>query len=58
MGGFDICMLFYLLIIVRVQNAVCNMLMFSLDGYQLWFPAGSPSISGAVIRKALVTIYI
>ena len=38
---------------VKVQ-IVCFLSLW----YQLWFPAGSPSISGAVIRKALVTIYI
>ena len=48
----------YPLPFVKVQYVGCNMLMFSLDGYQLWFPVGSSFISGAVIRKALVTIYI
>ena len=32
------------------------MLTISLYGYQLWFPAGSPSISGTVIMKAFVAV--
>ena len=39
-------------------NVKLQIVCFSLERYQLWFPAGSPSISRAVIRKALVTIYV
>ena len=34
------------------------MLMISLYGYQLLFPAHSPSVSGAVITKVFIAVYI
>ena len=40
----------------QCKGAIC--LLFPLYGYQLWFLVGFPSISGAEIRKVLVTICI
>ena len=40
-----------------LKRAIC-LLFFSFYGYQLWFPVGSPSISGALMTKVLVAVYI